>query len=150
MPTMDVRVTSRNISNSKFQIVHLNIRSLLHHTDELRHFAVQSEPDIIALFETWLDYTILNDQVLIEGYSVHRKDHNRQGGGVAVFARDYLCTKTFSASNGLNTSTESIWLEVSHKTFPSILLLGCCYRPPSSPPISFSLRLRLLSLIRRM
>ena len=136
MPTMDERATSRNVSNSKFQIVHLNIRSLLHHIDELRHFAVQSEPDIIVLSETWIDYTIMDNEVLIEGYSVHRKDHNHQGGGIAILACDYLCTKPFSASNGLNTSTESIWLEVSYKTFPSILLLGCCYRRPSSPPIS--------------
>ena len=64
------------------------------------------------------------------------RKHHYQGGGVAIFARDFLCTKLFSTSHGLNNSTESIWLEVSYKTFPFILLLGCGYRPPSSPPIS--------------
>ena len=53
IPTMGGCVASRDhISYSKFQIVHFNIRSLLQHIDELRHFVLQSEPDIIALSET--------------------------------------------------------------------------------------------------
>ena len=40
-------------------IVHLNIRSLLYHLDELH------QPDIVAVSETWLDSTVHNEELSI-------------------------------------------------------------------------------------
>ena len=118
------------------QIVHINIRSLIQHIDELRCTIFDLQPDIIAVSETWLDDTILDNEIHINGYNVSREDRNCHGGGVAIYTRDFLQTKSVTISCGTVTPLESTWLEVSNKTFASTILIGCCYRPPSSPPSS--------------
>ena len=40
-------------------------------------------PDIIV--ESWLDDTVLDSEVSIQGYTPCRLDHSRHGGGVMIF-----------------------------------------------------------------
>ena len=50
-------------------------------------------PDIICVVETWLDPTIDDFEISIQGYCVHRVDRNRHGGGVLVFIKDvFTCS----------------------------------------------------------
>ena len=37
-----------------------------------------------------LDETIANNEVLIDGYQIIRKDRNRHGGGVLLYIRDTI------------------------------------------------------------
>lgn len=46
-------------------------------------------PDIICVVETWLDDTIDDSEICVQGYCVHRSrvDHNRHGGGVLIYVK---------------------------------------------------------------
>ena len=46
--------------------------------------------DILAINETRLDSSIQNGEVSIPGYTLERKDRNRNGGGVALYIRDSI------------------------------------------------------------
>ena len=65
--------------------VHFNARYLLPKMSELRLFAVKSKPVVIAISESWLDDSVLDGEVSIDGYSLQRNDKNRQGGGVCLY-----------------------------------------------------------------
>ena len=55
---------------------HLNIRSLLPKMDEIRHcLSGKSSPAIIAFTETWLDDTIVNGEIAVQGYNVYMYHH---------------------------------------------------------------------------
>ena len=43
--------------------------------------------DTISINETWLDSTVADHEVDIDGYELIRKDRNRNGGGVAIYVR---------------------------------------------------------------
>ena len=50
--------------------------------------------DIFAVCESWLNDTVLDSEIAIEGYQVYRKDRsNSIGGGVCVYVKnEYACT----------------------------------------------------------
>ena len=66
--------------------LNLNCRSLLPKLDDLHIFAEAQSPDVITLCETWLDDSIKNDEVAIEGYVLVRWDRNRQEGVLACIS----------------------------------------------------------------
>ena len=93
-----------------FKIAHFNIRSLLKHIDEFRAFLRKKHFDTTCLNETMLDETIANNEVLIDGYQIIRKDRNRHGGGVLLYIRD---TINYKLRNDLMlNSLEMITMEV--------------------------------------
>ena len=120
-------------SATNFLVVHINIRSLLPHLDELKIAVRRLKPDILAISESWLDNTIRDNEISIDGYHSSRHDRDRHGGGTIVYTRDHLSTKVTSLRNQTTTSYYSVWLEVCHSSLPSTLLVGCIYRPPSCP-----------------
>ena len=68
----------------------LNIASLVLHIDELRILISDKNFDVIAINETRLDSTISDKLVHIDGYTLIRKDGNRNGGGVCLYLRSSL------------------------------------------------------------
>ena len=82
---------------------------------------------MIALSETWLNDTVTDQEVRVEGYSVIRKDRDRQGGGVCLYINEDLA---FSERRDLeNDNIEAVWADIIlPKTKP--ILVGSCYRPP--------------------
>ena len=119
------------MKTKKLRIVHLNARSLICHLDELALLAASQRPDVLAVSETWLDSGISDGEISIPGYSVTRLDWNCCGSGIAVFCANYLKCSTLSqdiSASGL----ESLWVAVESGLFPSLLALGCFYRPPGS------------------
>ncbi len=71
----------------------------------------------------------MNSEIDIPGYSIFRCDRDRRGGGVAFYIQNHIPVKT--RDDLIHTSVESIWLQV-HLPNVKPLLVGCCYRPPSS------------------
>ena len=68
---------------------HLNIRSLLPKIDEIMNFMPVSNFDIFAVSESWLNDTIIDSEIAIEGYQVYRKDRpNSVGGGVCLYVKN--------------------------------------------------------------
>ena len=107
---------------------HFNARSLLPKISELRLFASKYQPSVIAISETWLDKSVTNGEIHIDGYTFHRKDRKRTGGGVGLYVNNkyaHTCLEDNSS-----TEHESVWINLFlPKTKP--LQVGVCYRPPN-------------------
>ena len=123
--------------------VHMNIRSLIPKISELRIFAAQSKPAVLALTETWLDETVLNSEVNIDGYTINRKDRCRNGGGVCLFVRDDIA---YNCRSDTPEETEVILVDILlPKTKP--ITVGSIYRPPKDSTFLDKLE-KVFSLLR--
>ena len=107
--------------------VHANVRSLLPKRSEISLFLQKTKAAIFAVTETWLDDSVKDGEISVDGYSVIRKDRNRHGGGVCLYIR-----------NGLNFDVRNVPIPSLECLFIDILLpntkpisFGVCYRPPN-------------------
>ena len=113
---------------------YLNIRSLLATSnlglprfELLRAFCCQDHSyDVILLSETHLDKTIDDSEIDIHGYILFRKDRNRHGGGVLIYAKEYLLPVLFADVD--NANVESIFIKILGLKQP--IFFGCYYRSP--------------------
>ena len=116
------------------QLCHVNMRSLQPHDsstklDELHSkLCIDQCFDVICVTETWLDENITDDAVALPNYQIFRKDRNRHGGGVAIYAHHSLPVRYLPDFN--IDSVEFICVEV--KLQSKSIIVGCCYRPPGS------------------
>ena len=64
-----------------------NARSVLNKIEEVDRIAILAKPSFIGITESWLNETIDNDLVNIDGYNIHRTDgtiaSGKKGGGGA-------------------------------------------------------------------
>ena len=65
-----------------------NIVSLTKNIDELRSILLNNDVHVCALNETRLDKDIDNSEINVHGYTIVRKDRNRNGGGVAIYVQN--------------------------------------------------------------
>lgn len=97
-------------SNRKFtKILVFNAQGLLEGS-HLEHIILLNDSlrsDIIAIGESWLNKSVSNKLINIDGYKVYRSDRNfkmknvkRGGGGVCVYVRENLKVKRIDMSNG--------------------------------------------------
>ena len=81
---------------------------------DIRHsLSGDTPPAIMAFTETWLDDTISDGEIAIPGYSIYRKDRNRQGGGVAIYVSEDV--KTTRRTDLEDVNLELISLEVRER-----------------------------------
>ena len=78
------------LKNKGLLFLHLNIRSLLPKLAEVKRLLNQSGASVLGLSESWLDESVTDGEVNIDGYTVIRRDRNRNGGGVIVYIKDGL------------------------------------------------------------
>ena len=85
--------------------------------------------DRLAIDESRLDETVTDNEVYLTGYTIIRKDRNRQGGGVALYIRSAI---NYTRRTDLeDEELEFLCTEIRKpKTKP--ILIGTWYRPPSS------------------
>ena len=123
-----------------FQLV--NTRSLLPKMDQLKVWVHSSNPDVLAITETWLRKSVLNTDVNLSGYKLFRQDRSSKGGGVAIFSKDHLQCSTKSVPKQFELLDFSIKLSNS-----SWLLLGAIilhqHRPVPYLPQALSWHLTL-------
>lgn len=102
----------KNFKTEKgLHFIHLNVRSLLPKIDQIRHYVEDTKCSIIGVTETWLDSTVPDAELNIPGYTVIRKDRNRQGGGVCIFVENAI---TFNIRHDIqNSNCESVFREFS-------------------------------------
>ncbi len=67
-----------------------NCNSLLSKLHELRAVVETNNVDVFLLQETKLDASVTDGELRIPGYSLIRRDRNRSGGGLAVYAKAAL------------------------------------------------------------
>ena len=67
-----------------------NARSILPKIDELHSLCATLQPTAIVVSEIWLSLDVLDNEVLINGYNLVRKDRNHHGRGVAIYISSAL------------------------------------------------------------
>ena len=144
--------TKRNCTTSKLKIVHLNIRSLRSpsHLTELRDWAAANKTDVITISETWLNTTLTNSEVSIDGYKLYRQDRLRKrGGGVCAYIRkDITVTVLKEISHLSDNYFHQFWLKLQYRKLRSVVIC-ISYRPPDCP-LSFSEELLKPSYIQAL
>lgn len=93
--------------------LHLNIRSILSNVDFIKILVSQASPDFFVLSETWLSRNCNDADIGLDGYNVFRADRMSRGGGVAIYAKNYLSIaliKSVSITNQFEALTLSLTL----------------------------------------
>ena len=93
-------------------------------------YALKHEYDVICVNETWLDNSVNNHEIDLDGYDLIRKDRNRHGGVVAMFIRNTINYKI--RSDIMPENLETITVEIT-KPKAKPFLLSTWYRPPNMP-----------------
>lgn len=78
-------------------LIHLNIRSLLPKLDAVKIWIESTNADILILSETWLNKTVSDKDIAINGYNIFRCDRPRKGGGVAIYIKSRFHVTLFSS-----------------------------------------------------
>ena len=115
----------------------LNIRHLKPKIDDMKLLLNSSKSiDVFGVCETFLNTTVDNISIHIDGYKIERKDRydnnpnaSGKGGGVLFYVADHI---NYARRNNLESpDIESIWLEIKLKNNKPFLVCSF-YRPPSA------------------
>lgn len=123
------------------KISHLNVRSLKNreHFLQIKDLILNGDYDVFTISETWLNSTVRNGEISVDGYRLVRLDRiSKSGGGVCAYVRNSLKIKkledlTASSANGF----QQLWFSLQHKKLKS-LLVCTAYRPPGCPITCFN------------
>ena len=90
----------------------LNINSLANKFEQLKEI-IGTYLDVFIVVETKLDASFPTAQFSIAGYTSYRLDRNNFGGGLMVYVREDIPSKTVSKHNFCYVSLSScdIWFE---------------------------------------
>ncbi len=77
------------------------MRSLVNKLLKFQSFIYSSLPDIIGVTETWLNDSIMNNEILSYDYSIYRKDRSSRGGGVLLAIHNSIPTKLIASPSKL-------------------------------------------------
>ena len=127
-------------SGSDLSLLHMNIRSLSCHYDELVSTLVNLEVnfDVVAVSEIW--YTFDNPiQVNVEmpGYKLFLSQSHSQNGGVGLYIKSCLAPVHRTDLSIDSNDFETVWVEIENKHGKNYLFC-CVYRHPSSNLDQFS------------
>lgn len=133
------RAVLRSALDSKcLNVCHINVQSLtarkLSKFNELKMNLTDSKLDIICMTETWLDSSIDNRLISIDGFKILRHDRNRHGGGICVYVRkDLTCriirtSANYDSANHRRSTTEYVCLDVLSGV--DQFMLAVYYNPP--------------------
>ena len=110
-----------------------NSRSLLNKIEEIDCIVIEASPELIGITEFWLTSQIDNQQVAIDGYSIHRLDRScldkLGGGGLVWFTKTQLNAQPLPELNNCANNMECLWVKL---IFPQTkpVYYGLIYRPP--------------------
>ena len=101
------------------------------HLLQLLEFIRAKNYHIITLSETWLNKSVKNAEVEIEGYKIFRLDRTgKRGGGVCAYIRTPLKEHILKGLSTTSTNWfEQLWLLVQYKKIRSFVIC-VAYRPP--------------------
>lgn len=94
--------------------------------------------DVLAVSESWLNSSVTNAAVEIEGYKLTRLDRLRKtGGGVCLYTRSLLKVKRLNDMSSISDSGfHQLWVQIQLKRLRSIILC-VVYRPDYCPVSCF-------------
>ena len=124
----------KNITNNKYQMITINIRSLTKIFIELKNIIKTYNPDFITLCEVWKPHPPF---VSLEGYHkiiTKLQPPNKNGGGVAIYISEKYDYKINEKICDLNlTNIEAVAADI--KINNTNLTLTSIYRPPGTNQI---------------
>ncbi|KAI5708382.1 hypothetical protein M8J77_021503 [Diaphorina citri] len=121
----------------KLSIFHLNAHSIRPPVKyiEIKEIFAGTPADIICITESWLDSSISNAEVSLQGYNLIRNDRlGKRGGGVAIYLNNAFSYKILSSSpSNYSASPEYLIIEVTISS--SKIMLAVVYHPPKTGPL---------------
>ena len=139
-------LASLDSSNSQLSILHTNIRSLSRHSDELVQLCIDAEKsfDIIGVSEIWnSEQNEIRTNVDISGYKFYDTSSTSQNGGVGLYVKTTLNSRTCDDLNFKCNGFETIWVEIDNK-YSKNFLFCCTYRHPGADIENFVSHFRLI------
>lgn len=67
--------------SQEISLMVVNCRSLVNKVDEFRTLLELYQPEVVVAVETWLGEGFTERELTIDGYTLHRRDRDRHGGG---------------------------------------------------------------------
>lgn len=116
-------------------ILYTNIASLPAKFNDFVPFVISSNPSIVLLSESWLNTTIPDTLLNLQGFTLYRSDRqDRVGGGVCCYINnDLLLHFTVTRLDiDIDMSIDHIWLKLHN--LHTTLCLCCIYRPGNVTP----------------
>lgn len=120
------------------KIVHINVRSLLQHFDELYISFLDGAFDIVVFTESWLHSNCSDSLISVPGYRHFKLDRRSQtksgavkkGGGIVVYVKDTVEVVTWANldSSDIEPEVLSLSCKVGHRRRVN---LTAVYRPPT-------------------
>ena len=115
---------------------HFNVRSIFNDMHTLQDYFIDSDIDCITLSDTWLDESVSNNHLHIEGYSLQRLDRqipdegDVNHGGLLTYTKDGLTSSNeLSQYNTSNKDIEIMWSVVSKQNMRRLVIANI-YLPP--------------------
>ena len=128
------RCTNQSTIENKghVSVFYFNVRSLLPKIDNLRVICSVYKPCVVCLVETWLDSSIDDVEISIQGYTVVRLDHSRHGGGILIYVSTCLSHSImFKGSPEFEFIVISLF-NCNYTPQSPDFYLALFYRPPNS------------------
>ena len=133
-------LSNSNISHKDFSLLHMNIRSLSCHFDDLHSLLVNLNVkfDVVGVSETWDSIkNPVSTNVNISGYSFFSTKSKSQNGGVGLYIKTGLGPVPRPDLNASTDHYETVWVETENTKDKNILIC-CAYRHPSYDPEIFT------------
>ena len=115
----------------------INPRSLVNKLSKFQSLAYSS-PSVISVTETWLSQSILNNEILPNGYSIFRKDHSSCGGGILLAIARHLPTHLLPSPTEIEALIVQILLSPPPSTFLWCMSLHLLMRDTGYPLYNIS------------
>ena len=126
--------------NNNFSLLHINIRSLNKHFDELGSLlsTIGYLPSIIGCTETRLTNQTYVDILNLDGYTLlHRDRLGRTGGGACLYVHSSILANVCDDFKINDNHSDSLFIELINKSGKNIII-GVIYRPPDSDRSTFT------------
>ena len=95
---------------------------------------IVKRPVVLGISETWLDASVPDGAVAIDGYTIYKRDWTTRGGGIIIYTPNTI--QSWRRHDLEDTQVEAIWSEIIIKRKRRTILLCNIYRPPNTA-ISF-------------
>lgn len=129
--------------------MYTNARSVVNKIDELKIYASLTQPDIIAITETWTNDSVSNHFLTLPDYAIisrhDRNDtQNGRGGGILIYAKESLRAVESTAQCSFNQFSS---IEISPPGGDTLSLF-VIYRSPNSSSVNNDCLLDVLKLAK--
>ena len=124
----DLHTNSSTLLHRPLLCTCFNARSVMNKQLDLYAMINTTSPDVIVITETFLDCSILDGEVIPQGYLVFRCDRNRHGRGVLIVVSLKFPVGRLQQFEPINA--ELLWVRILIGS--TSVILGGFYRPPES------------------